>query len=279
MRNKGFTLVELIVSLVILSVLGSISAKFVSDGVTLYVEANVVKKMASEMSFVTRKIDRLYKNAVPNSLEISADADGISATFAYADGVDAVLKAVPSGEGIIASMSSRYAFSPQDSLDSSSFWPEYHPARTMVAECSYGSSPVYYDAKYTEAEIEYPKAIARYELSNPRMRKENSFVDQSAIHMLRGTGRLFLLDKNYPFVTIKLDRRDGVLYVIRHSGNPADASAEKEILSRSVTDIEFARIEGSRNPYGELQIRYVFTYPTLNVQRTMYQRTGATHAP
>lgn len=276
MKNKGFTLIELIVSIVILSTLGVFSAKFVSDGVTLYVEANVVKKMASDMSFVTRKIDRLYKNAVPNSLEISPD--GTSATFAYADGVDAVLKAVPSGEGIIASMSSRYAFSPQDSDDASSFWPEYQPARTMVAECSYGSSPVYYDASYTEASLPYPKSVARYELSNPRMRNGNSFVDQSSIHLLRGTGRLFLLDKNYPFVTIKLDS-DGVLYVIRHKGDPADASAEKEILSRSVTDIEFARIEGSRNPYGELQIRYDFTYPTLNVRRTMYQRTGATHAP
>jgi MSHA biogenesis protein MshO len=72
-QQAGFTLVELVMVMVILSILAVGSVKFISFSAQGYVDTVRRSELSSTATIVNEKISRLVRDALPNSVRISAD--------------------------------------------------------------------------------------------------------------------------------------------------------------------------------------------------------------
>ena len=77
-RASGFTLIEVITVIVILGVLASAVASFTRFSTQIYSEASDREQLISSTRFAIERLTREVRNALPNSLRISANASGIA---------------------------------------------------------------------------------------------------------------------------------------------------------------------------------------------------------
>lgn len=71
--QSGFTLIEIIMVIVILSILGIGSVQFISFSAQGYVDTVRRSELSSTATIVNEKISRLIRDALPNSVRLSAD--------------------------------------------------------------------------------------------------------------------------------------------------------------------------------------------------------------
>ena len=78
MRSRGFTLVELIATMVILGIISVMTSKFIVNGFSFYVDATNIQKISTTANFVAEKMEKLIENSVPNSIVISETGESIT---------------------------------------------------------------------------------------------------------------------------------------------------------------------------------------------------------
>lgn len=71
--EKGFTLIELVIVIIILSIIGFATTTYISTGVNLYNDITERDKALSSMRFVMERLQREVANALPNSAEVSGE--------------------------------------------------------------------------------------------------------------------------------------------------------------------------------------------------------------
>ena len=77
-RASGFTLIEVITVIVILGVLASAVASFTRFSTQIYSEASDREQLISSTRFAIERLTREVRNALPNSLRVSANASNIA---------------------------------------------------------------------------------------------------------------------------------------------------------------------------------------------------------
>ena len=251
MKQKGFTLIELIVTMVILSTISIMTTKFLVNGFSFYVDATNVQKISVTANFVTGKMDKLIKNAVPNSIVIAGDGRGITfAPIKWALG---------------------YTYIPKNSSEAFDSNPTFYAIKPLynaefiknsyVAFNNYGSNEDYF--KVTDVDFDGNKAVIKVDAAGKR------FVPGSE------RGRMYFVGEKNRFVTIKFE--NSKLVYIEHDGD--ESKGIISIFADSLNDINFSRVAGAFNQYGEIQIEYSFPYDSIDASKIIYQRIGVANAP
>ena len=251
MKQKGFTLIELIVTMVILSTISIMTTKFLVNGFSFYVDATNVQKISVTANFVTGKMDKLIKNAVPNSIVIAGDGRGITfAPIKWALGYTYIPK---NSSEAFDSNPTFYAIKPL-------YNAEFIKKNSYVAFNNYGSNEDYF--KVTDV-FDGNKAVIKVDAAGKR------FVPGSE------RGRMYFVGEKNRFVTIKFE--NSKLVYIEHDGD--ESKGIKSIFADSLNDINFSRVAGAFNQYGEIQIEYSFPYDSIDASKIIYQRIGVANAP
>ncbi len=74
-QSRGFTLVEMVTVIVILGVLVMGVSSFIVLGTRIFVESTSVDQVLSQSRFVVERMTRELRNALPNSLRVTASID------------------------------------------------------------------------------------------------------------------------------------------------------------------------------------------------------------
>lgn len=252
MKQKGFTLIELIVTMVILSTISIMTTKFLVNGFSFYVDATNVQKISVTANFVTGKMDKLIKNAVPNSIVIAGDGRGI--TFAPIKWALEYTYIPKNSSEAFDSNPTFYAIKPL-------YNAEFIKKNSYVAFNNYGSNEDYF--KVTDVDFYGNKAVIKVDAAGKR------FVPGSE------RGRMYFVGEKNRFVTIKFE--NSKLVYIEHDGD--ESKGIKSIFADSLNDINFSRVAGAFNQYGEIQIEYSFPYDSIDASKIIYQRIGVANAP
>lgn len=72
-RMAGFTLVELVIVIVVMAIIGGISVTFIKNSVLAYVNSEAYYELADRADIALRRMSRDIRNALPNSVWVSAD--------------------------------------------------------------------------------------------------------------------------------------------------------------------------------------------------------------
>ncbi|EKE85398.1 prepilin-type N-terminal cleavage/methylation domain-containing protein [Idiomarina xiamenensis] len=72
-RQRGFTLIELILVIILLGIVATASFRFVGIGTQAYVDANDRLRLLNQSRFVMERLTRELRNSVPNSIRIAAN--------------------------------------------------------------------------------------------------------------------------------------------------------------------------------------------------------------
>jgi len=257
MKQKGFTLIELIVTMVILSTISIMTTKFLVNGFSFYVDATNVQKISVTANFVTGKMDKLIKNAVPNSIVIAGDGRGITfAPIKWALGYTYIPK---NSSEAFDSNPTFYAIKPL-------YNAEFIKKNSYVAFNNYGSNEDYFQVTDVDFDGNGNKAVIKVDAAGKR------FVPGSE------RGRMYFVGEKNRFVTIKFDKfENSKLVYIEHDGD--ESKGIKSIFADSLNDINFSRVAGAFNQYGEIQIEYSFPYDSIDASKIIYQRIGVANAP
>lgn len=78
--QKGFTLVELIIVIIILSIIGMMTSNYISSGVELYSSIVERDKSLNSVRFVMERLRREVSNALPNSAIVPTDGQCLTFT-------------------------------------------------------------------------------------------------------------------------------------------------------------------------------------------------------
>ncbi len=73
--SAGFTLIELVVVIVITAIIGGISSTFIHHSVMAYVNSEAYYELADRADVALRRMSRDIRNALPNSVWVSASGD------------------------------------------------------------------------------------------------------------------------------------------------------------------------------------------------------------
>lgn len=260
MKQNGFTLIELIVTMVILSTISIMTTKFLVNGFSFYVDATNVQKISVTANFVTGKMDKLIKNAVPNSIVIAGDGRGITfAPIKWALGYTYIPK---NSSEAFDSNPTFYAIKP---LYNAEFIKkaEFIKENSYVAFNNYGSNEDYFKVTDVDFDGDGNKAVIKVDAAGKR------FVPGSE------RGRMYFVGEKNRFVTIKFE--NSKLVYIEHDGD--ESKGIKSIFADSLNDINFSRVAGAFNQYGEIQIEYSFPYDSIDASKIIYQRIGVANAP
>ena len=255
MRSRGFTLVELIATMVILGIISVMTSKFIVNGFSFYVDATNIQKISTTANFVAEKMEKLIENSVPNSIVISETEKSI--TF------------VPI-KGALG-----YTYIPKNPLSAFDSKPVLYAVTTAfdssnikkgayVAFNNYGSNEEYYKVLNVTVNDGNVTAVK---------------IDASSKKFTPGSerGRLYFVDGQNRYITVKLEMENSQLVIIEHNGN--EATGTKNILARDVSDIRFSKVAGAFNQYGEIEIEYRFPYQNIAYEKSIYQRIGVANAP
>ena len=252
MRSRGFTLVELIATMVILGIISVMTSKFIVNGFSFYVDATNIQKISTTANFVAEKMEKLIENSVPNSIVISET--GKSITF------------VPI-KGALG-----YTYIPKNPLSAFDSEPVLYAVTT-----AFDSSNIKKDAYV--AFNNYGSNEEYYQVLNVTVNGNVTAVkiDASSKKFTPGSerGRLYFVDGQNRYITVKLENSQ--LVIIEHNGN--EATGTKNILARDVSDIRFSKVAGAFNQYGEIEIEYRFPYQNIAYEKSIYQRIGVANAP
>ena len=250
MRSRGFTLVELIATMVILGIISVMTSKFIVNGFSFYVDATNIQKISTTANFVAEKMEKLIENSVPNSIVISET--GKSITF------------VPI-KGALG-----YTYIPKNPLSAFDSEPVLYAVTTAssnikkdayVAFNNYGSNEEYYQV--LDVTVNGNVTAVKIDASSKK------FTPGSE------RGRLYFVDGQNRYITVKLENSQ--LVIIEHNGD--EATGTKNILARDVSDIRFSKVAGAFNQYGEIEIEYRFPYQNIAYKKSIYQRIGVANAP
>lgn len=78
MHSRGFTLTELIITLVVLAVLALGVSSYLGLGARMYSDVAIREQVLGQSRFAAERIVRELRNALPNSLQVSAANDCLS---------------------------------------------------------------------------------------------------------------------------------------------------------------------------------------------------------
>ncbi len=73
MNSKGFTLIELVVVIVVLAIVGIGTTSFISLGVNIYTDVVGRDQIISQSRFMTERITRGMREALPNSVRVGSN--------------------------------------------------------------------------------------------------------------------------------------------------------------------------------------------------------------
>ena len=252
MKSRGFTLVELIATMVILGIISVMTSKFIVNGFSFYVDATNIQKISTTANFVAEKMEKLIENSVPNSIVISETGESI--TF------------VPI-KGALG-----YTYIPKNPLSAFDNEPVLY-AVTTAFDSSNIKKDAYVAFNNYGSNEEYYKVLNVTVNGNVTAVK----IDASSKKFTPGSerGRLYFVDGQNRYITVKLENSQ--LVIIEHNGN--EATGTKNILARDVSDIRFSKVAGAFNQYGEIEIEYRFPYQNIAYEKSIYQRIGVANAP
>ena len=252
MRSRGFTLVELIATMVILGIISVMTSKFIVNGFSFYVDATNIQKISTTANFVAEKMEKLIENSVPNSIVISET--GKSITFVPIKGALGYTY-IPKNP-LSAFDSEPVLYAVTTAFDSSNIKKDAY-----VAFNNYGSNEEYY--KVLNVTVKGNVTAVKIDASSKK------FTPGSE------RGRLYFVDGQNRYITVKLENSQ--LVIIEHNGD--EATGTKNILARDVSDIRFSKVAGAFNQYGEIEIEYRFQYQNIAYEKSIYQRIGVANAP
>ena len=252
MKSRGFTLVELIATMVILGIISVMTSKFIVNGFSFYVDATNIQKISTTANFVAEKMEKLIENSVPKSIVISET--GKSITF------------VPI-KGALG-----YTYIPKNPLSAFDNEPVLY-AVTTAFDSSNIKKDAYVAFNNYGSNEEYYKVLNVTVNGNVTAVK----IDASSKKFTPGSerGRLYFVDGQNRYITVKLENSQ--LVIIEHNGD--EATGTKNILARDVSDIRFSKVAGAFNQYGEIEIEYRFPYQNIAYEKSIYQRIGVANAP
>ena len=254
MRSRGFTLVELIATMVILGIISVMTSKFIVNGFSFYVDATNIQKISTTANFVAEKMEKLIENSVPNSIVISEN--GKSITFVPIKGALGYTYIPKNPLSAFDSKPVLYAVT--TAFDSSNIKKDAY-----VAFNNYGSNEEYY--KVLNVTVNGNVTAVKIDASSKK------FTPGSE------RGRLYFVDGQNRYITVKLEMENSQLVIIEHNGD--EATGTKNILARDVSDIRFSKVAGAFNQYGEIEIEYRFPYQNIAYKKSIYQRIGVANAP
>lgn len=252
MKSRGFTLVELIATMVILGIISVMTSKFIVNGFSFYVDATNIQKISTTANFVAEKMEKLIENSVPNSIVISEN--GKSITFVPIKGALGYTYIPKNPLSAFDSKPVLYAVT--TAFDSSNIKKDAY-----VAFNNYGSNEEYY--KVLNVTVNGNVTAVKIDASSKK------FTPGSE------RGRLYFVDGQNRYITVKLENSQ--LVIIEHNGD--EATGTKNILARDVSDIRFSKVAGAFNQYGEIEIEYRFPYQNIAYEKSIYQRIGVANAP
>ena len=252
MKSRGFTLVELIATMVILGIISVMTSKFIVNGFSFYVDATNIQKISTTANFVAEKMEKLIENSVPNSIVISET--GKSITFVPIKGALGYTY-IPKNP-LSAFDSEPVLYAVTTAFDSSNIKEDAY-----VAFNNYGSNEEYY--KVLNVTVNGNVTAVKIDASSKK------FTPGSE------RGRLYFVDGQNRYITVKLENSQ--LVIIEHNGD--EATGTKNILARDVSDIRFSKVAGAFNQYGEIEIEYRFQYQNIAYEKSIYQRIGVANAP
>lgn len=253
MRSRGFTLVELIATMVILGIISVMTSKFIVNGFSFYVDATNIQKISTTANFVAEKMEKLIENSVPNSIVISET--GKSITFVPIKGALGYTYIPKNPLSAFDSKPVLYAVT--TAFDSSNIKKDAY-----VAFNNYGSNEEYYKV----LDVTVNGNVTAVKIDAPSSKKFTPGSER---------GRLYFVDGQNRYITVKLENSQ--LVIIEHNGN--EATGTKNILARDVSDIRFSKVAGAFNQYGEIEIEYRFPYQNIAYVKSIYQRIGVANAP
>ena len=252
MKSRGFTLVELIATMVILGIISVMTSKFIVNGFSFYVDATNIQKISTTANFVAEKMEKLIENSVPNSIVISET--GKSITFVPIKGALGYTY-IPKNP-LSAFDNEPVLYAVTTAFDSSNIKKDAY-----VAFNNYGSNEEYYQV--LDVTVNGNVTAVKIDASSKK------FTPGSE------RGRLYFVDGQNRYITVKLENSQ--LVIIEHNGN--EATGTKNILARDVSDIRFSKVAGAFNQYGEIEIEYRFPYQNIAYEKSIYQRIGVANAP
>ena len=253
MRSRGFTLVELIATMVILGIISVMTSKFIVNGFSFYVDATNIQKISTTANFVAEKMEKLIENSVPKSIVISET--GKSITFVPIKGALGYTYIPKNPLSAFDSKPVLYAVT--TAFDSSNIKKD-----AFVAFNNYGSNEEYYKV----LGVTVNGNVTAVKIDAPSSKKFTPGSER---------GRLYFVDGQNRYITVKLENSQ--LVIIEHNGN--EATGTKNILARDVSDIRFSKVAGAFNQYGEIEIEYRFPYQNIAYEKSIYQRIGVANAP
>ena len=253
MRSRGFTLVELIATMVILGIISVMTSKFIVNGFSFYVDATNIQKISTTANFVAEKMEKLIENSVPTSIVISETAKSI--TFVPIKGALGYTY-IPKNP-LSAFDSEPVLYAVTTAFDSSNIKKDAY-----VAFNNYGSNEEYYKV----LNVTVNGNVTAVKIEAPSSKKFTPGSER---------GRLYFVDGQNRYITVKLENSQ--LVIIEHNGN--EATGTKNILARDVSDIRFSKVAGAFNQYGEIEIEYRFPYQNIAYEKSIYQRIGVANAP
>ena len=253
MRSRGFTLVELIATMVILGIISVMTSKFIVNGFSFYVDATNIQKISTTANFVAEKMEKLIENSVPNSIVISETEKSI--TFVPIKGALGYTYIPKNPLSAFDSKPMLYAVT--TAFDSSNI-----KKGAYVAFNNYGSNEEYYKV----LNVTVNGNVTAVKIEAPSSKKFTPGSER---------GRLYFVDGQNRYITVKLENSQ--LVIIEHNGN--EATGTKNILARDVSDIRFSKVAGAFNQYGEIEIEYRFPYQNIAYEKSIYQRIGVANAP
>ena len=252
MRSRGFTLVELIATMVILGIISVMTSKFIVNGFSFYVDATNIQKISTTANFVAEKMEKLIENSVPNSIVISETEKSI--TFVPIKGALGYTYIPKNPLSAFDNKPVLYAVT--TAFDSSNIKKDAY-----VAFNNYGSNEEYYQV--LDVTVNGNVTAVKIDASSKK------FTPGSE------RGRLYFVDGQNRYITVKLENSQ--LVIIEHNGK--EATGTKNILARDVSDIRFSKVAGAFNQYGEIEIEYRFPYQNIAYEKSIYQRIGVANAP